>query len=197
MLHQQEQVNYHSISNTSEKDQPILCPFLQIVQPRIDSMWPFLVDCKAHGLDYILGFPVAFVMVLFQQGLWNALTGCAVDTARLDQIPNVSHDDRYSVDMQTTEAYLRERSNQDGSVHMQDLIDLKEEQASNLGLNEVAFSSRLESSLLFLGADGNVETGKVKIDTVLSFLSGQIDYRLQISSARLNKIKKVGVWKGK
>jgi len=76
------------------------------------------------------------------------------------------------------------------------LIDLKKDLAARAKVDPIVPSSRLETSLLFLGANGNLETGRVSVANIHAFLLGTppTTYDVTITVARLRQAKTLGTW---
>ena len=173
-------------------DKVIFCPFLRTYKPGTSSLWEFVSDLHDKGrLDRAAGLLIGGDVTSKQQGLWKALTGSAPDLYKLDQVPGISHADLFQKHVDK----LDKTADKDGSLTIQNLVDIKKEIAEEEGCDEIIKSSRIETALLFLGSGGDMETGKVRLVDIKAFLSGtSIESQPDITFDTVKKATKMCSW---
>lgn len=174
--HEQQHQDNTNSQQEGQDDDGILCPFLKIANPDVTSGWWTTVgDISREGLEYPMALFVYFDITTKQKGLWSTLKGEILDLYALDQVPGISHEDRFNKYKETTKQKLNSAANPQGFITMNDLVETKKflaTQKEGMKLTDISNSSKLETALLFLGAGGDPETLQVKVDDVLTFLRG-------------------------
>jgi hypothetical protein len=179
------------------KTEDINCPFLKMAQPDTSNFLKFASDISKAGLQYPMAAFIASDVVVRQKGFWNFLKGEAPDLYALNQVDGISHPDKYNRYNVETEKRLKEAANEEGMVTMQDLIDLKKwiAQQEGISADKIMKSSRIETQILFVGSGGNLETGFVKVQDVLTFLSGTKPESFQeLNFTTFGKAEKLAKW---
>ncbi|MEM8974308.1 MAG: twin-arginine translocation signal domain-containing protein [Pseudomonadota bacterium] len=149
----------------------ILCPFLAMNPPDTTNVWTFARGCADNGQAYSMAMIVATMVTYSQKGLLAVLRHEAPNIYRLDQVPGISHDDLY----QNFIPELREMAEmraRDGLITLQDLVEMKEWVAEQVGVTP-GEASQTETALLFVRSGGDLEAWTVELEDVFRLLNGQ------------------------
>ncbi len=171
----------------------IKCPFLAISKPSMESRNAFINDVEKFGMDRNLATFVAIQVGWQQNGLWSVLKGEAPDIYALDKVHGVSHCDLFSKFLPELEEMAKAKET-DGQVTLQDLVEMKKWVAKQVHV-EIGEPSKIETSLLFVKAGGNLETRKVYTEDVFMLLRGVKPKRdASINIELLNKSRAFAKW---
>ena len=168
-------ISVSGFSNRTEcpPGKDITCPFSKMVQPDTSSYWSFVEDFHTKGnMGRVLASVITFETTRKQKGLWAAMTGEVPDLCTFDQVPGVSHKDKYSSQLAGVKSRI-EVASIDGFVTLQDLVDIKKWVAEVEGVVDIVDSSKGETVLTFLSAGGDLVTQKVNASNVLSILQSK------------------------
>lgn len=184
--------SFKSSNMSDAREKKILCPFLNVYKPRTASLWKFTSDLQDHGqLQRSIGLAVGADVTGKQQGFWKALTGHAPDLYNLDKVPGVSHDDLFQKHVEQFE----KKAAPDGTLTIQDLVDIKKDIAKLENVEQINDASKLETTLLFLGSGGDLETFKVRVEDIKTFLSGtRVPNQNEITFETSKKVKEKCNW---
>ena len=191
-------VSVWTFSNRTTECPPgrdITCPFLKLIQPDTASFSSFVGDLRTNGnVGKLLASAITFETTRMQKGAWAAMTGAVPDLCALDQVPGISHKDKYNAQLDGVTSRL-EAASIDGFVTLQDLVEIKKWVADVEGIADISLGSRGETINLFLCAGGDLATDKVKAANVLSILqSEQIEELGETGLFSLLKGFKLGEW---
>ena len=191
----------------NEENEPkisdINCPFLKIARKSAGrdfrNVWDLASNCSREGLQYRLALVVGADILAKQQGFCPMLLGRALDLYALDQVPGVSHPDKYGRYMdETIEKLTAAKSPDDDTITLQDLVDVKKwiaTEKENMTVDQITKPSKIETNLAFVGSGGNVDTGKTKLQDIISFLQGVRPGSMDtITTAKLGKADKMAKW---
>lgn len=171
----------------------IKCPFLAISKPSMESRAAFVDDVEKFGMDRTMATFVAMQVGFQQNGLWSVLTGKAPDIYHLDEVHGVTHCDLFGKYLPELEAQAKTMEI-DGQITLQDLVKMKKWVAQQEQV-EISEPSKIETSLLFVKAGGNLETQKVYTEDVFMLLKGIKPKRdAPINVTLLNKSKALAKW---
>jgi len=150
------------MDESQPKTESINCPFLKMVQPDTSSIFTFASSCQEKGgMQYMMAMFICFDVTRKQKGFWKALLGHTPDLYALNQVEGISHPDKYSRYMDKTEEMIKTKSNPEGMVSLQDLVDIKKWVAEQEKI-EIGFASKSETVLVFIKSGGDLDTGVVK-----------------------------------
>ena len=128
-----------------------------------------------------------------QNGLWSVIKGEAPDIYSLDKVHGVSHCDLFSEFLPELEEMAKTKEI-DGQITLQDLVEMKKWVAKQVQV-EISEPSKIETSLLFVKAGGNLETQKVYTEDVFMLLKGIKPKRdSPINVELLDKSKALAKW---
>lgn len=171
----------------------IKCPFLAISKPSMESRTAFVNDVEKFGMDRTMATFVAVQVGWQQNGLWSVLKGEAPDIYSLDKVHGVTHCDLFSKYLPELEAMAKAKEI-DGQITLQDLVEMKKWVAQQVQV-EISEPSKIETSLLFVKAGGNLETQKVYTEDVFMLLKGIKPKRdAPINIELLDKSKAIAKW---
>jgi hypothetical protein len=171
----------------------IKCPFLAISKPSMESRSAFVDDVEKFGMDRTMATFVAVQVGFQQNGLWSVVKGDAPDIYALEKVHGVTHCDLYSNYLLELEQQAKEKE-VDGQITLQDLVEMKKWVAKQTSV-EISEPSKIETSLLFVKAGGNLETQKVYTEDVFMLLKGIKPKRdAPINVTLLNKSKALAKW---
>ncbi|HMO40171.1 MAG TPA: hypothetical protein PKE17_12230 [Saprospiraceae bacterium] len=171
----------------------IKCPFLAISKPSMESRAAFVNDVEKFGMDRTMATFVAIQVGWQQKGLWAIIKGKAPDIYALDQVHGVTHCDLFSKFIPELEEMVKAKEI-DGQITLQDLVEMKKWVAQQVQV-EISEPSKIETSLLFVKAGGNLETQKVYTEDVFMLLRGIKPKRdAPINVTLLNKSKALAKW---
>lgn len=152
----------------TKKEEAIYCPFLKAYKPDTSSLWQFASDLSEGAkIGRLESLSIGFDVAARQQGTWKALCGAAPDLYRLHEVPGISHGDLFQKYPSKLDAAAK-----DGMLTLDDLVAIKKEIAVEEKCSEIIKSSKLETGLIFLGAGGDLDTGRVPLSNVKKFLNG-------------------------
>ncbi|MEN0064678.1 MAG: hypothetical protein AAGA48_21210 [Myxococcota bacterium] len=154
------------------RDGDVKCPFLAMAPPPQSNLWSFARGAQANGMDLGMAVFVGTQITYYQKGLAAVLRLEAPDLHRLDQVPTISHDDRYAVHLPK----LREMAAEmevDGRLTLQQLVEMKLWVAEQTGVANPSDPSRIETALAFIRAGGDQQTWTVDTDELFTLLSGK------------------------
>jgi hypothetical protein len=147
----------------------IFCPFLNNYRPSTASLHEFVSDLEEKGqLNLELGTIGWALLVEGQHGPVHLLEGYAPNLYELDRSPPLSHKGLFQHHFDKFERM----ADADGYLMAQNLVEIKIEIANEDANSEINKASQIETALLFLGSGGNLDTGKVSLEDVKTFLSG-------------------------
>lgn len=190
------------MDESKPKTADINCPFLKRANPSTTSGFcKFVSDVSAAGMQYPMALFVTLDNTVKQKGARAALTGQVPDLYALNQVAGVSHPDKYLRHMDETKKGLAAAKNEQGEVTLQDLVDIKkkialEQEKETIGsVKDILESSRIETCIMFVGCGGNLETGKVLVSDVLTFLEGKTPAnQTEVTISTMNKAKAMAKW---
>lgn len=171
----------------------IKCPFLAISKPSTESRTAFINDVEKFGMDRTMATFVAIQVGWQQNGLWSVLKGEAPDFYALDKVHGVTHCDLFSKFIPELETMAKAKEIE-GQITLQDLVEMKKWVAKQVNV-EISEPSKIETSLLFVKAGGNLATQKVYTEDVFMLLNGVKPKRdAPIDVELLNKSKALAKW---
>ncbi len=171
----------------------IKCPFLAIAKPSTESRTAFVNDVEKAGMDRFMANFVAVQVGWQQNGLWSVIKGEAPDIYSLDKVHGVSHCDLFSKFLPELEEMVKTKEI-DGQITLQDLVEMKKWVAKQVKV-EISEPSKIETSLLFVKAGGNLETQKVYTEDIFMLLKGIKPKRdSPINVDLLDKSKALAKW---
>ncbi len=175
-------------------ERAILCPFLAMNPPDTTNVWTFARGCVDNGQSYSMALIVATMVTYAQKGLWAVLRHEAPDIYRLDQVPGISHDDLY----QNYIPELREMAVAravEGQVTLQDLVEMKEWVADQVGVTP-GEASKTETALLFVRSGGDLTKWTVALEDVFRLLNGQRpEADTVVTPGKLNQAMDAASWR--
>ncbi|MGX9355138.1 hypothetical protein ACS3SW_08235 [Roseobacteraceae bacterium S113] len=175
-------------------DNVIHCPFLAMNPPDTTNLWTFARGCVDNGQSYAMALFVATMVTYSQKGLLAVLRHEAPDIYRLDQVPGISHDDLYQ-DFIPELRDIAETRARDGYINLQDLVEMKEWVAEQVGVTP-GKASKTETALLFVRSGGDLNTWTVGLEDVFRLLSGQRpEAEVVVTPAKLNQAMDRASWR--
>ncbi|MEL6958471.1 MAG: hypothetical protein AAGL89_05900 [Pseudomonadota bacterium] len=186
---------YVTTPEPPERDErAILCPFLAMNPPDTTNVWTFARGCADNGQAYSMALIVATMVTYSQKGLWAVLRHEAPDIYRLDQVPGISHDDLYQNHIPELREMAEVRA-VDGLITLQDLVEMKEWVADQVGVDPRE-ASKTETALLFVRSGGDLDAWTVDLDDVFRLLSGQRpEADAFVTPEKLNKTMDQASWR--
>ena len=176
-----------------EQSAQIKCPFLAISRPSMESREAFVDGVEQFGMDRTMAQFVAIQVSWQQNGLWSVLKGDAPNIYALDQVHGVTHCDLFSKYLPELEEQAKAKEI-DGQITLQDLVQMKKWLAQQEQV-DVSEPSKIETSLLFVKAGGNLETQKFYTEDVFMLLRGTKPHRdAPINVTLLNQSKSLAKW---
>lgn len=180
----------------NQKSTPeIKCPFLAIAKPNTSHLWRFVRDCNAYGMSSMMAFVVASQITMNQKGkgVWALLRGEAPDLYRLEEVSGVSHLDLYSAYLTQVVEQINAMSVA-GEISLQNLVTIKEWIAAEERV-PIIEASKIETILAFLYGGGDLETGMVNAENVISILSGRRPKaHANLNPTKLNQARRLAKW---
>ncbi|MEM6730008.1 MAG: hypothetical protein AAF658_00545 [Myxococcota bacterium] len=162
----------HQTTVESYREGEVTCPFLALNPPDTSNLLTFAAGAEDNGMSYPMALFVGFDVTRKQRGLWAAITLRAPDLHRLREVDGVSHDDRFALFLDELRPLADERAI-DGRITLQDLVELKHWVAKRTGVETISEPSRIETSLAFIRAGGDLENWTVTVDDLFALLSGK------------------------
>ena len=170
----------------------IKCPFLAISKPSMERT-AFVDDVEKFGMDRTMAAFVAVQVGWQQNGLWSVLKGEAPDIYSLDKVHGVTHCDLFSKFLPELETMAKAKEI-DGQITLQDLVEMKKSVAKQVNV-EISEPSKIETSLLFVKAGGNLKSQKVYTEDIFMLLKGIKPKRDAPNNIELlNKSKALAKW---
>ncbi len=171
----------------------IKCPFLAIAKPSMESRKAFVDDVEQFGMDRSMAQFVAIQVGWQQNGLWSVIKGEAPNIYALDQVHGVTHCDLFAKYLPELEQQAK-KIDVDGQITLQELVNMKKWVAQQEQV-EISEPSKIETSLLFVKAGGNLETQKVYAEDVFTLLRGiQPERDAPINLDLMNRARALADW---
>jgi hypothetical protein len=144
-------------------------------------------------MGYLTALVATCQVTVRQKGIVAFLRGQAPDLRRLDEVPGVSHTDLYRAYLPEVRAKAT-RAAVAGQITLQDLVSIKEWIAKSEGV-PVIVSSQIETALLFVRAGGDLQTGLVDLESVLTLLDGRQPTGFgKVTIGRLKRARHMARW---